>query len=350
LRGFDANARAIIEGVAGSGKTLLAIQRARSLAKTHRAVLFTCFNAELAKWIREEMADDLVENGGKITVQNFHRLASELCKQAGVDFIVNQQDASRWWDEKAPDLLAEAALDLYGGEPPYDAMVVDEAQDFSPSWWDALEYLCDRKGKVWAFLDKAQSLRREPVDPPLEGAFRFSLDVNCRNTRRIVACANAATDVASEPFELAPLGRPPKLIVPQTPTAISGLVQQEVRSLLKEHRLEPRQIAIIGPASKAKGPLASVISIEGVPLIEDASGWRDGNGILCSTARSFKGLEADVVIICDFSGLGNLFTVSDLYVALTRARSHLVIVAHDRTAKASLDAALAAAIATGADE
>ena len=94
LRGFDANARAIIEGVAGSGKTLLAIQRARSLAKTHQAVLFTCFNAELAKWIREEMADDLVENGGKITAQNFHRLASDLCKQAELDFTVNQQDAA----------------------------------------------------------------------------------------------------------------------------------------------------------------------------------------------------------------------------------------------------------------
>jgi ATP-dependent exoDNAse (exonuclease V) alpha subunit len=45
-----------------------------------------------------------------------------------------------------------------------------------------------------------------------------------------------------------------------------------------------------------------------------------------------------------------LFTVSDLYVALTRARSHLVIVAHDRNAKGILDTALAAAIATGADE
>ena len=60
--------------------------------------------------------------------------------------------------------------------------------------------------------------------------------------------------------------------------------------------------------------------------------------------------EADVVILCDFSGLGSLFTVSDLYVALTRARSHLIIVAHDRAAKESLDAALAAAIATGSDE
>jgi hypothetical protein len=350
LRGFDANARAIIEGVAGSGKTLLAMQRARSLAKTHDAVLFTCYNAELAKWIREEMAEDLADNGGKITVQNFHRLASGLCKQADVDFTVNQQDAARWWDEKAPDLLAEAALDLYGADPPYGAMVVDEAQDFSPSWWDALEYLCDRKGKIWAFLDKAQSLRRDPIDPPLEGAFRFSLDVNCRNTRRIVACANAASDVTSEPFELAPLGRPPKSIVPQSPAAISGLVQREVKSLLKEHRLEPRQIAIIGPASKVKGPLRAVEAIDGVSLIDDAAAWRDGKGILCTTTRSFKGLEADVVVLCDFSGIGSFFTVSDLYVALTRARSHLVIVAHDRTAKESLDVALAAAIATGADE
>jgi superfamily I DNA/RNA helicase len=228
--------------------------------------------------------------------------------------------------------------------------VVDEAQDFSPGWWDALDYLCDRGNPVWAFLDKAQSLRREPVEPPLDGAFRVALDVNCRNTRRIVACANSATNIDSEPFDLAPLGRPPKLIVPQSPAAISGLVQQELRSLLTDQRLEPRQIAILGPTSKSKGPLATVAAVDGSPLVDDASAWREGKGVLVTTARSFKGLEADVVILCDFSGLGNLFTVSDLYVALTRARSHLIIVAHDRAAKESLDAALAAAIAVGEQE
>ena len=350
LRGFDSNPRAIIEGVAGSGKTLLAMQRTRSFATIYPTVLLTCFNAELAKWMREEMAEDLVENGGKITVWNFHRLAAELCKRAGIDFSVNADDPMRWWDEIAPDLLAQAALDLYGGEQPYAALVVDEAQDFSPSWWDALDYLWDNKGPIWAFLDKAQSLRREPIEPPIQGAFRFALDMNCRNTRRIVACANAAADVVSEAFDLAPLGRPPKMIVPSNPAAISGLVQAEVRTLLKDHRLELRQIAIIGPASKAKGPLSNVVNIDGIPLIEDAASWREGRGILCSTARSFKGLEADVVILCDFSGVGHLFTVSDLYVALTRARSFLIIVAHDRAAKERLDKALVAAIATGAEE
>jgi hypothetical protein len=350
LRGFDANPRAIIQGVAGSGKTLLAIQRARSFALKTAPVLFTCFNSELAKWMREELADELIENGGQIKVENFHRLASDLCKQAGISFVVNEVNTSRWWDEVAPDLLAQAAMDLYPDGPPYAALVVDEAQDFSPSWWDALEYLCDGKGPLWAFLDKAQSLRRDPVDPPISNAFRLSLDVNCRNTRRIVACANTVANIESQPFEMAPLGRPPKIITPPNPAAIGGLVSNEIRTLLKDHRLEPRQIAIIGPASKAKSPLATVAAIDGIPLIEDAARWRDGVGLLCSTARSFKGLEADVVILADFSGLGGLFTISDLYVALTRARSHLIIVAHDRAAKEGLDAALAAAIAIGADE
>ncbi|MHC9420729.1 NERD domain-containing protein (plasmid) [Sphingomonas citri] len=350
LRGMETNPRGIIEGVAGSGKTLLAMQRARSFAGEGRRVLFTCFNAELARWVREELAGELVEDGGLITVENFHRLAADLCRQAGIAFVVNDREPQRWWDEIAPDLLAQAAMDLYGDSPPYAALVVDEAQDFSPSWWDALEYLWDEEGPAWAFLDKAQSLRREPVDPPLKLAFRFPLDINCRNTRRIVACANAATQIATVPFETAPLGRPPRILTPKDPTAIAGLIQQELRSLLGEHRLSPRQIAILGPAGKARGPLARVLAVDGVPLIEDARGWREGGGILVTTARSFKGLEADVVILANFSGLGGLFTVCDLYVALTRARSHLVIVAHDRAAREQIDGAIAAAVALGSDE
>lgn len=350
LRGFDGNDRAIIEGVAGSGKTLLAMQRARSFVAKYSSVLFTCYNAELAKWLREELASDLVENGGPLTVWHFHRFSADLCKKAGIDFAP-APDQARWWDETVPDLLAQAAMDLDLDEVGFEAMVVDEAQDFSPGWWDALAYLMKLNDQtpVWAFIDKAQSLRREPLDPPIKGAFRFALDINCRNTRRIVAFANSATQNDGKPFELSPLGRPPKIIVPQSPAAISGLVQQEVRALLSEHRLQPRQIALIGPAGRAKGPLASVAAIGDVALVESAADWREGKGLLCTTARSFKGLEADVIILYDFAGVGGLFTTSDLYVAITRARSHLVVVVRDRSAKALLEAALTAAIAVGSN-
>lgn len=352
LRGFDVNSRAVIDGVAGSGKTYLAMQRAKSFASKYGSVLLTCYNSELASWLKEELAEALVENGGTITVSNFHRLASDLCRRANIDFSVAPHDPGRWWDEFAPDLLVQAAMTLYPGRAAFDAIVVDEAQDFSPSWWDALAYLnnLNDRAPFWAFLDKAQSLRREPVDPPVFEPARFSLDVNCRNTRRIVVCANVATDNNGEPFELAPLGRAPKIIVPQTPAAISGLVQQEVRSLIIDHRLDPRQIALIGPAGHAKGPLAGVSNIDGVEIVDSAEDWRRGKGILCTTARSFKGLEADVVILYDFAGLSTLFTTSDLYVAMTRARSYLIIVARDRAAKSTFDAARQAALSTGSRE
>ncbi|MBY3495635.1 NERD domain-containing protein [Rhizobium laguerreae] len=347
LQGFEAHPRAVIDGVAGSGKTLFAMQRALSFAKAGRRVLFTCFNVELAKWVREEIADSLVENGGKIEVANFHRLAADLCRNAGIDFVVNQDQPAIWWDQFAPDLLAEAAMHLFKSDPPYDAVVVDEAQDFSPNWWDALEYLYTPDAAIWAFWDKAQSLRRDPVDPPIDGAVRFALDTNCRNTRRIAVCASTAADVPSKPFEFSPLGRPPRVLVPSAPGALSGLVQQELRSLLSEHRLQPKQIAVLSPAQRQFSPLSQVAEVGGVPFISDAGSWRANVGILFSTARSFKGLEADVIMLCGFANLSDLFTISDLYVALTRARSHLIIVPRDRNALQILDLAIAAAIHHG---
>jgi hypothetical protein len=340
LRGFEGNPRAIIEGVAGSGKTLLAMQRALSFCRTKRRVLFTCYNVELAKWVREEMADSLVENGGNIVVFNFHRLAAELCREAGIDFTVNQDQPNTWWDEFAPDLLAEAAMHLFKSEPAYDAIVVDEAQDFSANWWDALEYLHAANGAIWAFWDRAQSLRREPVDPPIKDAVRFNLGINCRNTRRITVCASAVANVPSEPFELAPLGRPPRVIVPSSPTALSGIIQQELRSLLADHRLAPKQIAVLAPMQRQNSPLSQVAQVGSVPFTNDARVWRANEGILWSTARSFKGLEADVILLCGFAGLSDLFTISDLYVALTRARSHLIVVPRDRNAIQILDHAI----------
>ncbi|MFQ6180342.1 DNA/RNA helicase domain-containing protein [Sinorhizobium meliloti] len=347
LRGFEGNPRAIIEGVAGSGKTLLAMQRALSFGRAKRSVLFTCFNVELAKWVREEIADRLVENGGNVTVSNFHRLASDLCKDAGIDFTVNQDQPQLWWDEFAPDLLAEAAMHLYKEEPAFDAIVVDEAQDFSPNWWDALEYLHTQNGPIWAFWDKAQSLRREPVDPPIKDAFRFNLTTNCRNTRRIAVCASTAANVPTQPFDLAPLGRPPRVIVPPNVNALSGLVQQELRSLLSEHRLAPKQIAVLSPVQRQNSPLSHVAAVDGVPFTSDAATWRANGGILWSTARSFKGLEADVIVLSGFAGLSDLFTVSDLYVALTRARSHLVVIPRDRNVRQTLDHAISVAATHG---
>jgi superfamily I DNA/RNA helicase len=60
---------------------------------------------------------------------------------------------------------------------------------------------------------------------------------------------------------------------------------------------------------------------------DDAVDWRRGGGVLVTTARSFKGLEAAIVIAYGLAGFGTFFTPTDLYVAWTRARHRLILIA-----------------------
>ena len=61
-----------------------------------------------------------------------------------------------------------------------------------------------------------------------------------------------------------------------------------------------------------------------------------------TTARSFKGLEADVVILYDLGDFGKLFRREDLYVACTRAKVLLVAVVHGLECREVIETALIA--------
>jgi superfamily I DNA/RNA helicase len=69
--------------------------------------------------------------------------------------------------------------------------------------------------------------------------------------------------------------------------------------------------------------------------------------VLVTTARAFKGLEADVVIVYGLVAFGTLFTPTDLYVAWTRARHRLVLVCQSGEIRAAVEAALADAERAG---
>ena len=80
-----------------------------------------------------------------------------------------------------------------------------------------------------------------------------------------------------------------------------------------------------------------------VPLVTSVDAWQDGRGVLVTTARSFKGLESDVVVLYDLSDFGRLFRREDLYVACTRARVMLVaLVVQGTTCSSVLESAFAA--------
>ena len=346
FRGLFANPQLLIEGVAGSGKTLLAVERALAFARQGIRCLFVCYNKELAQWIREQLAadPDRAEVAKLVDVHHFHALAAELASEAGLPFDVPPSLAGQrqFWDEEAASILEAASDSLFAmAEPRYGALVVDEAQDFAELWWYALFPLVENgdKGLIFVFMDLAQSLREQASPPPFDFPARFLLNVNCRNTKRIARLS--ANLVALE--ILSPAGAPTgvdvRMLRAAAPGQQAGLVSNELRRLLETEKLVPQQIVLIGPAARDRGSLKGLNEVAGTRIVTSAAEWRAGKGVLCSTARSFKGLEADVVIVYDLAALTPGFTPADLYVACSRARYVLILITHDERIRGLLEQA-----------
>ena len=334
FEGLYAQDRVLVEGVAGSGKTFLALHRALAFARNGKRTLFVCFNKDLARWLERTVNEDQTHASYKdnLTIRNFHKLASELAGQAEIAFqpVAGGQISRRFWDEEAPDLLEQAieTVEAAGRTVRYQALVVDEAQDFLSGWWYALltGIITDvHRTPVYAFLDPNQALRGEVEPPPLEFQTRFALSTNCRNTKRIARTSAAVLNLETRVFKRAPPGQVPRILRATTPLQQKGLIKQEVHKLLKREDVQPAQVALIGPTAQSVGSLADLEAIAGVPLVASLEAWQEGEGVLVTTARSFKGLEADVVVLYDLGQFSPVFTEMDLYVACTRAK-HLLIV------------------------
>ncbi len=347
FEGLYVQDRVLVEGVAGSGKTFLALHRALAFSREGKRTLFVCYNKELAAWLRAHVEEDptTAEFRSLLSIKHFHSLAADLAKDAGIEFRPQAGGAptDSFWNDEVPDLMEQAILNL-GYAAQYDAIVVDEAQDFCLGWWYALtnSILSKPNGPLYAFLDPNQSLRGEVQWPDVTFGARFKLTINCRNTQRIAAASASILSLTPNTFKRAPVGGALRVLRAGSDRQQKGLVLQELRTLLRREGVTPQQIAVIGPAAKDKGSLADVSEIDGVPLVTSTLTWRAGGGVLVTTARSFKGLEAEVVILYDLGGFGPLFRREDLYVSCTRAKVLLVAIVHGEQCKEVIIAAHAA--------
>lgn len=323
--------RISVRGGAGSGKTVLAMHLAYQIADKHSSgkVLFVCYNQQLAEWLEADL-DPAYK--GRIEVRHFHRLCAEWVRKApGINWPqVGTGDAGdEFWREDAPGLLLDA-IDLLEDHR-YDAVVVDEGQDFESSWWDALELINARPsvGDMLVFFDPKQRLfnrDREIALPQLDGP--YPLKYNCRNT---VAIANYCSNIigdneATKPG--APAGDKPRFYEETDQISARNKVVEIVKEWLREPAsLKPRQIAIISGRSLEKSCMVDVSKIGSVVVTRDIQKWRNGDVILLTSAGKFKGLEADAIVLSDVEGINDRwFTSSHAYVACSRAKHLLMTV------------------------
>ena len=330
--------RVYVEGVAGSGKTLLAMDRARAFAKAKKKTLLVCYNKQLAIWWSEQFANSEADRDclQYLDIFHFHSLASHIARQAGMPFASPNSPnlGQTFWREEVPSIIEQASLILVDDPGfQYDAIVLDEGQDFHPAWWDCLNYCLlknENKGIFYAFSDPDQSLWEwATAKPDISFTTPIALGKNCRNTRAIARSSSKMANLQTDVMERSPIGLKPQISRAPNVNAGKGILLQSVIELMGKHHVLPEDLVLLGSSNYENGSLATLKQIDNIPLTDSAVRWRQGGEILVTTSRSFKGLEADAVIVYDIGEIGGGFNLTDLYVACTRARAYLHLIVHD---------------------
>lgn len=351
----------IVYGVAGAGKTVLLLARARLVAEAYPKAKFLviCFNISLASYFRSVLA-----RYPSITVHHFHEWArANGCYRHKADS-----------DEVLGRRLLEKLQQGEGQEAHYDAIFVDEAQDFEPLWFECL--LCAMKepadGHLFVVADGSQGLyERYRVTWKSLGIYAQGrtrkLTRNYRNTRELIeaaqlfASSNEQTDddylqaMVPQPSQaIRSSGHLPILVQAESLSEECALVVGRVEELLRGkwndqdvEPLRPSDIGILYPQKNNPESIDKLIhSLRSTAPVHWLSGGGDSpkhvcsSGIKVQTIHNAKGLQYRAVFVIfshdlpyitrdasDSQKKKNLVEVSRklMYVAITRSEEFLIV-------------------------
>lgn len=304
-----------ILGGAGTGKTFIAMKKARRDVIAHKSVLFLCCNRELSQFVRDQL-----DVSNAVDFRTFEELMHEC-----IGMSYDTSDLNENGNHNCFDLVAEVDHKVY------DSIIVDEGQDFDTDMGLTVRLFLrdERKSDLYVFYDINQNVFEHKFDnsfaidyPP------FILRYNIRNTGCIYKCAVETTGLGSDTIANQLLGVEPD--IRQYNNVLQGLkgINNIVTRLTQKEFVSPRSIVILSDESFDQSILATEtrvgpfdISFGNLSEIKDTE-------ICFKTAEEFKGLEADVVIY-----LKNEYpdaTIDEIkrrreYVSLTRARYYLYI-------------------------
>ena len=302
--------RVEVRGGAGSGKTWLAVEQARRLSREGKRVALICYSRGLAGWLQRRVAT-LPRKERPAYVGTFHNLGVEWGAPTGSD------DDSDFWEVELPELM----VGLGAGQPEgrlFDAIVIDEAQDFADLWWPAaLAALKDElAGGLYVFSDEGQRVFSRFGGPPA-GLVPLILDQNLRNTRQI---AGSFSTLAPIRMRLGEANGPEVRFVECTADQALDAAEDQVDVLLDEG-WRPEDLALLTTGSRH--PEQKARQAVGQDSYWDTF-W-DKDQVFYGHVLGFKGLERPAVILALNEREPVERSRERLYVGLSRARDQLVV-------------------------
>ncbi len=294
---FDDFPRLRVRGVAGSGKTFLALRRAQLLAARGKRVLLLCYNLLLAERLKALVAD-------------LPGVRAEAVNELFAHLLGRTDDGSRgFWHALARDALPLARA--LGERRAYDAVIVDEGQDFSPDLWAAVKAIAHPDAQFVVFYDPGQNIfRRDLSALPAFPWPEAVLTVNCRNTRAVFEALRPYAPPAASPLPEAPPGEGVETYRADSVPGLRARLDAILDRLLLREGVPPDDVILIGAHVLGRMSLDATLARH--------------PGVRYYTYRKFKGLEAPILILLDLSD-DPAWDRAARYTAISRAVHRLVI-------------------------
>lgn len=302
--GLRKNRIALIEGGAGTGKTILAMEKAKQMSLSGK-VLLLAFN----NFLVDDMQFSLREYDN-IDVRSLNRLAKE--KKIRLNY---HNDVER-------NKQLSSVLNLLSQSGEYTHFIVDEAQDFAPEHLEQIINLSNEtQGVCYFFFDLNQYVNNSSSVKWLSDALypKFLLTKNCRCSAEISNTAYSSIEKHSERSnDELHNGKPIFYVINNR----SGR-NQKIRDIVHNYESEgisPDEIVIL--SCRGEGGQTQIPN-------DICCTEREKGKVLYTTARKFKGLEASIIILTDvdYRTFEDIEKRNVFYVAASRAKYELNIVA-----------------------
>ena len=304
---------AAISGASGTGKTMVALERARRLSSSGQKVLFLCYNRNLKNWL-EKYHSHILDYSNV----NFYTLDALAVNKCHIRYNeVNYHDLKNMLESEILENTFE-----------FQHIIIDEGQDFGADRIDEseiLELFCQYGNgslghyntSFFIFYDKNQLVNSTKIPEYISNVdSKLTLYQNCRNTKNIANTAYSLIKTYPIVNKKAWNGEMPEIIGYHGEEDLYKKLDNLIDKL-SETCTYSRVII-----SCAKSLQTSILSSS---IIHSKYKTTSGKKTDVYTAATFKGLESDDVILVDLSG--HVFDEGNkvFYVAASRARKRLFI-------------------------